>query len=287
MNRLPSEYPLSEISPYQILGVQENDSLAQITATYRTMIKMLHPDRGLTIEARRLGWTDDEKNLAFIAVQDAYKTIVNERKYIDKQNNMPDYNLEYDIESDYTNHVQQKIDPRNFDQSAFNQLFEIERQRDIEQGFEDPYNRGYEMFSNVNTQEHDLIRKGQGRQDIPVSVNQKRVPHKMDNGALVKYNYLDDQNCIKTGSCPVMELGLTNINDFSVKIGSGSASLAGSDLMSVYGQDTEYWEDSVKKDQQLYNKYSDETRPEKKMNNHLSERDSFNFKEIDKEEFKK
>lgn len=274
-DRLPSQYPISDISPYQILGVQESDSTGQITATYHTMVKMLHPDRGLTIEARRLGWTDEEKNVAYMAVQDAYKTIMNERKV---QKNMPDFNIDYEVPGNFVNNMHEQLDPKNFDSSAFNNFFEQEKENHIKNGFQDPFSRGYSMFG--NTEEHDLIRKGQSRPDVSVTINPERVPHKMNNnGALIKYNYMENNINFNSG-IPSMEIGVANVEDFTVNIGSG---LTGTDLMSVYGQNNEYWEDSVKKDSKLYSRFTDDTKVEKKMNSYLNERSAFNYSEIDDE----
>ena len=79
------------------------------------------------------------------------------------------------------------------------------------------------------------------------------------------------------------ELGVSNISDFSAicKTRSGKDSLFCSDLMSVYGQNNEYWEDSVARDKSLHEKFNDKTAPEKKMNSYRGERDSFDHKAID------
>ena len=51
--------------------------------------------------------------------------------------------------------------------------------------------------------------------------------------------------------------------------------------MSIYGQDTGYWEDTVKADTEMYSRFTDKTDPGKKLNTYMSERDSFKYGDVD------
>ena len=71
------------ISSYKILGVEVDTSLDDINAIYKKLVMVLHPDKQLTEEAQRLGWTLEEKNQAFTQVRAAYKQILKTRKEAD------------------------------------------------------------------------------------------------------------------------------------------------------------------------------------------------------------
>jgi curved DNA-binding protein CbpA len=340
MSKLPYQYPSEEISPYLILGVSEKDSLAQINVTYKKLLKVLHPDKQLTPEAIRLGWTVDEKNIAFLKIKDAYKQIVEDKKYTDNISNYPDVNLEYEITSDFivnnkyenprnvhqhhataptapsyaqqsthhsTHHSTQQydqeytqiyahpsappqeyLDPDNFNPNAFNDYFDKELKTNEMNGFNDPYSAGYNSFGYDET-EHARIRNGGSRSDISVTKNPKLAVPEMHNGSIVvKDPYRAAEEMVLSGRAignPLgcYELGATNITDFSTlcKTRSGKDSIMCSDLMAVYGENNENWEDSVARDRTLHEKFNDQTRPEQKMNKYKGERASFDHKAID------
>ncbi len=101
MKRLPTQYPTDEFdghSSYEVLGVKKTDSMEHINSVYKKLIRVLHPDKSLTFEAKKLGWTDDEKIEAFENVKKAYEYIKIEKNR--KMINVPDYNINYDLDSD-------------------------------------------------------------------------------------------------------------------------------------------------------------------------------------------
>ena len=49
-------------NPYEVLGVSETDSIEHIEMAYKGFMKILHPDKANTPEAKRLGMTTDEKS---------------------------------------------------------------------------------------------------------------------------------------------------------------------------------------------------------------------------------
>jgi len=274
MNKLPSQYPTETRSPYEILGIDSSSDMKTINETYKKLIKLLHPDKSLTLEAKRLGWTPEEKHEAFMLVQEAYKDILESRKYTDKQMNYPDIDIQYEnMAKETVLGFEDIID--NFNNESFNSKYDIKRKQDAENGFDDPYQRGYDMFNSSSSEaERERIRKGGSRQDIEVLKNPEQIPRKLNNGALVNYDYFADQNCLTLGKCPVSELGLTKINDFSITITNNAGiSLYGTDLMEVYGQNNETWEESVKRDPKLYQTYNDTTDISRKMNQYKSGRD--------------
>jgi curved DNA-binding protein CbpA len=291
-NKLPFEYPdpdeEDDLDPYLILGVTNNDSMAEITSEYKRLLRILHPDKHLTQEARKLGWSVEDKNIAFQKVQKAYKKITLERKYIENTHDYPDVYHGYDINSDYTINNDTLLDPNNFNQASFNKFFDEKRKKAEIDGLKDPFSIGYNSFGR-NQDEYQSIKNGQGRPDISVEKTPKLSVPEMHNGRLVcrdPYKCAEEIVAVgKTigGALSGYELGVSNISDFSTtcKARSGKDSLICADLMSVYGNNNEYWADSVARDKELFNKFNDDTRVEKKMNSYLGQRDTFDPKSID------
>ena len=60
-----------ELSPFNILGIEETDNQDIITSAYRRMILMVHPDK-----AGKLGWSLSECTEAFQQIKNAYQTII-------------------------------------------------------------------------------------------------------------------------------------------------------------------------------------------------------------------
>lgn len=318
--RLPSDYPINIVSNYKILGVNESDPIDVITMKYKELVKMLHPDIPVSSEAEKLGWTKKEKDLAYISVKKAYTEIKKEKEI---ERNYPDYEMNYEIESEFVNAKmvglgfdenpdqiidQESLDDRirnyryqeyhqkefqqdfipqsnsKFDNQSFNKNFEINRKRDIENGFSDPFSKGYDMFNSKEAEEErKYIEKHKNRPDINVAIKPiHTVPKINDNGSLVEYDYFNENNYNVLSTIPTMELGLNKVNDFSVVISQDRGTqLYGSDLMSVYGENREYWEDSVKRDPELMRKYYDDTSVDVKMSRYMNERVDFDNKVVD------
>jgi hypothetical protein len=325
-SKIPANYPVYKLTPYQILGTSPKDTLPVINAAYRSLVMVLHPDKALSVEAKKLGWSNEEKLEAFDQVRSAYKQILMERK----ESDCPDYNIDYYINEDLlqngdyekymdfqkkttvnpnqvnsnvnpnqvntntnhnqvnSNHNQQhQLNPSGpFDSNKFNEFFTVTQKKHEENGFSDPFARGYNNLFNTSEdtkeRERSMIKSSMSRPDIQVS-REKPSLEKPDytNGKLVQYVPKDlDSVGILTHKVSYAELGLNQVNDFSVKL-QCKGSICGSDLMAVYGQNNEYWEDSVLRDKDLSSKFLDKTAPEKKMNEHLGQRSNFNFKEID------
>lgn len=300
MPKKPIDYPI-ELSPYEILGLSENNSIEEIHAVYRRLVLVLHPDKELTTEAKRLGWSREDKNEAFIKVRNAYKQILSERR----ESNAPDYNIEYYIEEELkqdnllrqynefsdvrTPIVDTRREPtieirpgEKFNSDKFNKFFEHSKKKQEQAGFSDPFSRGYsDIFGTTRSTSEEISKAMMSRQDISVETPKEFSVPQMENGRLVEWNPVENQ-LLSEPSVGYSELGVSNINDFSFSIKSKSSEgIQGTDLMSVYGKNNEYWEDSVKRDQQMYQRYSDTLSVDKKMNMHKSERSGFNFSEID------
>jgi hypothetical protein len=118
------------------------------------------------------------------------------------------------------------------------------------------------------------------RPDIEVEKNPILQKPKMKDGKIVRYNPRDRASVGLAPTGGYMELGLTTVDDFSMTMDC-KGGICGSDLQAVYGENHENWEDSVARDSSLYSKYNDETKPEKKMNQLKSARDSKYFEDFD------
>jgi curved DNA-binding protein CbpA len=280
-HKLPSEYPKeNELSAvYETLGLKESSTLVEIKNSYKNLIKLLHPDKPLTLAAKQAGWTLEEKNRAFIEVQEAYEYLIKLHAY---ETNYPDVNIDYEIDSNFVVHNSTSLDPGNYNQDTFNKYFNEKKQQDLLNGFEDPYSKGYDMFNsganNAESDDYKRIKSGMGRAEISVEVNPKLVQRDLHNGELTKHQYFADFNCQSNGSFNATELGKSSISDYSLTISKGTVPCTyGSDLMAVYGTNHEPWEDSVRRDTELYNKYSDTTRVEKRLSKQINERENTNF----------
>lgn len=277
--KLPFEYPSSpiaeDVSPYDVLGVSKDNSIDEINAVYKRLVIMLHPDKQMTAEALKMGWSVEEKNQAFREVRKAYQTILKTRK----ESNFPDYNIDYFINEEFSQQnaldrmgMTQEEARGEFNADRFNDNFKKEQSYHEHQGFNDPFSRGYNEFSTgKNFNSSDKITMPV-RSDIEVSKNPILSKPEMVNGKIVRYVPKDTASVGLAPTGGFMELGVTVIDDFSMTMDC-KGGICGSDLMSVYGQNNENWEDSVARDEKLYKKYNDQTRPEKKMNNLKNYRD--------------
>ena len=291
-NKLPSQYPIpqgpsqSQQDPYTLLGVTPDTPIEDINAIYKQLLMVLHPDKGITEDAQRLGWTTEEKNKAFRQIRNAYKVILKTRKETD----FPDYNLDYYINEEFSqqhgldrlNMTQQDTDPERFSINKFNQNFATEQEYHEKQGFADPFSQGYNEFGGSRDFHSTDKIKMPSRPDIEAYTPTEFAKPEMIDGRIVNYVPKDIESVGIQSSHGVgfAELGLTTVDDFSMSM-SCKGGICGSDLMSVYGTNNENWEDSVARDKDLYAKYNDETAPEKKMSKLRSHRKTFDFKDID------
>lgn len=288
--KLPFQYPMpkesKKRSPYEILGVNPDDSIDEINAIYKKLVINLHPDKGLNEEAIKMGWTIEDKNRAFRQVRKAYKTILKSRK----ESDCPDYNIDYYINEEFTQtHRLDRLGmtkadttPDNFNINKFNRGYEAEMKYHEQHGFSDPYSRGYNEFDTGKDYNSNEKIKMPVRADIDVTKNPKLAKAPMKNGQIIRHVPKDQASFGMEPNGSYAELGITNIQDFSMTMDC-KGGICGSDLMAVYGQNTENWEDSVARDRNLYSKYNDETRIDKKMNLLRSERENFDFKAVDPE----
>lgn len=272
------------ISPYQILGVKEDDSLSDITKVYKNLMRILHPDKSNTSGYQELNLSIEKRIEAFRNVKNAYTNILKYRK----ESQYPDYNLDYFIEQELKQNLQntdytvQDTTPENFNVNIFNNKFSGEKELHEKNGMADPYSRGYEMFSTKNMNDSGPV-KIQPRKAIDVS-----TPKTFSSNEIV--NYLPKEAAVllgETSSIGYQELGITTVDDFSMVTGSCKGKLCGSDLMSVYGKNKENWEDSVSKNKQLFDRYNDDTDLTKKMNSIQGSRAGIYSEPLDKDIQKK
>ncbi len=244
-------------NPYEVLGVSETDSIEQIEMAYKGFMKILHPDKANTPEAKRLGMTQDEKMRYLSLIVESYKTI--KETYRDRR--YPDTKQTYKVDQDHTikfNHGLTENDAKNFNSSKFNNIFDTGLQRDMDAGMSDPFKRGYNDFDtgkdfSENNNTKVVAQTYSGTISVENSKNTK-APKMKDNRLT---EYIPDTTSFFDSSSNYQELGLTNISDFSMTI-QGKGSIHGTDLMSAYGNNMEPWEHTVKKDAALYAKYNDD-----------------------------
>lgn len=264
-------------SPYQILGVKNTDSIEHITDVYAKFMKVLHPDKANTKEAKALNLSYEDKLAYYNMIQQAYKTITSSRK----QDNYPDYGIDYKIDDDMR--VVSDI-PADADSKKFNQKFD-ERQQVVEKaGMNDPYSRGYNEFSNGKDFNNlSKVTPKSYSMDVQITTPKLHVPDMKDNSVVEYIPEFTDM--LTNSSIKYNELGLVSVSDFSFT-GVGKGSLHGTDLMSVYGQNFENWEDTVKRDKRLHSKFSDETNITKKMSQIESDRAGIYSAELDRKMLK-
>lgn len=268
MKKNPLTYPIQETQqikdPYKTLGVKNTDTLDTIHKVYKKYITALHPDKALTTEAKKLGWTVESKFEAFTEVKDAYEKIL----ILRKESKCPDYNIDYYIDEELktrlsTTFKQEDTRPENYNKDKFNKNFEIEKKKHEENGFIDPFAKGYEGFGRTSEEDAKAILRGSGRAEVPIPKQYNlEKPKLTEEGRLVVAVPKETQAFgLPTHNIPFSELGLTTVTNFSIK-STCKGGLCGTDLVSAYSNN-EYWEDSVKRDPDLYKKYTDTTDPAK------------------------
>lgn len=265
--------------PYKILGVKESDSMEQIESVYRNFVKILHPDK----DSKSLKMTKQEQIKYFNLIKYAYKTIKDIKTKIEEKE-LPDYNMSYEVSNDFTinfNNGLTKEDADNFSSSKFNQMYEQSLIRDQQAGMANPFSRGYNEFDagkdytktgNVNN-----VPSYAGDISVENSKNVQRPNMKNENKLT---EYLPKSCDLGSTTClSYEELGLTNVSDFSMSMSGG---IEGYDLMSVYGRNSEPWEDTFKRDEKMYSRYMDNEDVFSKANKLQSNRSNIYNEPIDK-----
>lgn len=249
-------------NPYDVLGVKETDSLAHINEVYKGFVKLLHPDKANTAEAKNLNMQPKEKLQYLQLIRKAYTTILQSRK----ETKYPDYKIEYEIDQESRINLHSGLtqdDAKNLDNNKFNKIFEESLERDKKAGIHDPFGRGYGEFnSGKDFSGNKPVVMPSYSPDIDVPTAKVFGRPNMKDDRLVEY--IPDSSPFASAGLDYQELGLTNVSDFSVTT-TGKGGLVGSDLMSVYGQNYEPWADTVKRDKVLSEKYFSETNVNERM----------------------
>lgn len=255
------------ISPYEVLGVNEKDSLEHIEYVYQQFMKSLHPDRANTKEARQLNMSEKDKNVYLQMIRTAYNTIMSNKR----ETKYPDYNMDYKIEQESRINMHDgltKEDAKNFNNTKFNSLFEQTLERDKKAGMTDPFGRGYGEFD-VGKKFTDNKQISMPSYSGDIDVMESKNFHKSDNRLA---EYLPESS-VYSDLRDFQELGISNVSDFSVTV-PGKGSFGGTDLMTVYGQNLEPWEKVIMRDPKYSAKFNDETDISRKMNQLETDRGS-------------
>ena len=257
MNSLESDIDveISNLSPFDILGIEPTDDKRIIINAYREMVLLVHPDKA---KQNGLNWSPEQCNEAFNQIKKAYKTLKKDYNFRDA----PDYDLPYEIEA----FSSQKM--KDLDQ--FNNLFEQKKQKDITEGMGDPYSVGYSDFDRpLNLSEDEYIELNLGK--LP---NNNTPPKKTKTEIInFKENGLNNVN-------NHYEFGMSKIDDFSFDFGSKGSTLSGTDISQVH-QNNEYWGISVSRDKKLVEKYNDESMDFDKRMRGLERERSIEFNYVD------
>jgi len=243
--------------PYEVLGVSPEDSMYSIEKVYKDYVMLLHPDKHGTYESKQLKMSREDKIAYYKAIKEAYNHISKLRK----DSKYPDYPVSYNVDGGAKINMRQEFteeDRSHFNPSKFNSVFEKNLENTRKQGMDDPYNRGYGNKFDIGKKfnESGAIKPQQYSDDIEISKPSSFQIPEMKDGSLVEY--VPDSTIFSDTTSGFQELGITNISNFSMTT-SGKGSIGGVDLMSVYGQNFENWEDTVRRDPNLYSKYNDNT----------------------------
>jgi curved DNA-binding protein CbpA len=238
-----------ENNPYDILGVKETDTIEYITKIYNDFMIILHPDKQNTQQARSLNMSPDERVMYFQMIRKAYQEIINSKK----ERNYPDFQMAYTVPEDSVIYTDRDLNKDDFNVNNFNKKFDVSRERDVKAGMSNPFQRGYDEFNSGR----DFSRSDKVSIPVREDISVTKPTIFARNGEL-KDNRLVSyvpESASFTSGLNFQELGIVNISDFSV-ITNGKGKLEGNDLMNVYGNNYEYWEDTVKRDNSLYNRYN-------------------------------
>jgi len=266
-------------NPYTILGVSKYDSIGQIEETYKKFMMLLHPDKANSVESRKLNLSMEQRSEYMSVIKNAYSEILNTRR----EQDFPDYSTEYSVGQDHRINKDPSLS-KDFNSNKFNKTFNQGQERDRSAGMTDPTNRGYGEFdSGKNYNNNNTIGSQSYSENVSVTAPVFTTRPEIKDNKLIAY----EPEFLNTGSAVgnFEELGLSNISDFSIE-STGKGGLGGTDLMSVYGSNHEYWEDTVKRDSILFSKFNDSVDLSRKMESYNTGRHAEeNSKEIYKKDY--
>jgi len=241
-------------NPYEILGVSETDTLEHIEHVYKSFMRLLHPDKANTVEARNLKMDQNEKSEYLILIRGAYNSIVSTKR----ETKYPDYRMDYKVDQDTRINIDKTFiddDGEDFNKK-FNKKFNDGLERDKKAGIVDAFGRGYGDFD-TGKKFSDGGKVVMPAYSPDIDVEASKIFHRpnMKDNRLVEY--LPESKTFGSIGMDYQELGLSNVSDFSMTT-TGKGGLGGTDLMSVYGNNYEPWEQTVMRDPTLAAKFSDE-----------------------------
>ena len=118
------------LESYEILGIDPNSTFPEIRQAFRHMALLCHPDKG-------------GNPRLFMIVQNAYKDIL---YTLESKNRHQHHNMKQDFKETYSKQKKSKgppiIDPQNFNNKKFNQIFERYR-------VPDPSDNGYDLSEEI------------------------------------------------------------------------------------------------------------------------------------------
>jgi DnaJ-class molecular chaperone len=118
------ESEISNLSPFDVLGIEPTDDKGIIVGAYRRMVLLVHPDKA---KQNGLKWTPEQCNEAFNQIKKAYKTLMKNHDFKDA----PDYETPYEVEA-FSSRKMENLD-------KFNRVFEERKNKDKLNGMGDPY----------------------------------------------------------------------------------------------------------------------------------------------------
>lgn len=243
-------------SPYDVLGVNPTDTFENITQSYNTLVKILHPDKS----DGRFVMSREEQTRAYNEVREAYKKI-RELNKINKRN-FNKFDKEYKVGNDFKINSVFSSSDGDISPEKFNQAFEEHLSSiDKSDAVSDPSKRGYAEFSSSRYASSGPIRAVpvySGSVDISEKEKMEFNEQRKQRSRLDLAVRLPDELGFELGpSCAFsncQELGVTNIADFSMRT-TGKASICGTDLMSAFA-DTECWEQIASRNPDAISKFT-------------------------------
>lgn len=236
---------------YSVFGAFKDTSLSHIKKLYRNFLRTHHPDKAKEkVDTELIG-----------QFQHAYDLIVEHKKYNKAEEEVPIYDIEYEVENDLT-----ISKPDNLTHTNFNEEFELQQKINEENGFGNPFAIGYDDFSSKHPIEGEIVVPSYSIDDIDRSVPLQRVDHQLQIYKEPAIQYAETSEFASS-------LGLTKISDFSTKFSGG---LGGADLDLIYGKDHEFLENSyLKTDTDTFNHYNEEEDIDELIKNRENDRSVF------------
>ncbi len=259
--------------PYRELGVSKTDSAPKIRTVYKKLIMNLHEDKKHTDGYKKLRITDAERAKALQTYVKAYNQIKTERANTAFPNYDEDFeysigeeyitpSMEFEQTNKYTSAPVYKKDiaeglknisvsKDNFTTDGFNSAFEKHKSYLRQNGYEDPNEKGSAVFGDNAAERTNRTYQSYSasRMDFnPLSkdeMKQKIKPHKLE----LQVRGDDNFNWKGVGYHEIGGPGPV-FGDMSIITNS----LTANDLDSVYGQDLEYFEDTMLRNNKEYAK---------------------------------